>query len=299
MQIKDWGEEGFIHHLEKNFSFKGPIMGIGDDCAVIPIDQDKAWLVTTDALVEGVHFLKNQISPLNLGYKTLAVNVSDIAAMGGSPKYAFLSIALPKTVDCLWVYDLIQGIKDACKEWNILLLGGDTVGSQRDIFLNFTLIGSIYLKNIKYRDQAKSNDIICVTGYLGDAGGGLKALQENTIRNEHIEYLNSFSLSSKASSSTGIWLAEQNDIHAMIDLSDGLDCDLKHLITLSHLGAEVEISKVPLSDALKQTCLDNKWDPLKLALVGGEDYCLLFTVSPNAFPAIQHSFQKEFGLPFV
>lgn len=290
MQIKDWGEEGLIHHLEKNFPYKSPIVGIGDDCAVIPSENGEAWLVTTDALIEGIHFLKEQIPPMDLGYKTLAVNLSDIAAMGGTPKYAFLTIALPKTTDSEWICSLIQGIKEACKEWNILLLGGDTVGSKRDIFLNLTLIGSTKLKNIKYRHQAQVSDIICVTGYLGDSGGGLKALQENLKKTKNIKALIEAHFHPTPHLQQGKWLAKQKDVHAMIDLSDGLDIGLNHLITHSAWGAEVEISKIPLSKALLQTCLENNWDPLQLALTGGEDYCLLFTVSPEAFPFIKNEF---------
>ncbi len=149
MDFKDWGEEKFIEYLKESFPIKGSILGIGDDCAVIPGDDGKAWIATTDAMVEGVHFIKDKIPPKDLGYKTVAVNVSDIAAMGGEPKYAFLTISLPKTIDRAWVCELIQGVKEACEKWDLLLLGGDTVGSKRDIFLNMTIIGSAVLSKNK------------------------------------------------------------------------------------------------------------------------------------------------------
>ena len=143
MPFQDWGEERFIQYLAKQFPSTSSIVGIGDDCAVIPGEQEMAWLVTTDALVEGVHFLKDQIAATDLGYKTVAVNVSDITAMGGESKYAFLSIALPKAEDSTWVCNVIQGVKDACEKWNILLLGGDTVRIKKEIsFVNLTLMGS-------------------------------------------------------------------------------------------------------------------------------------------------------------
>lgn len=138
MQFQNWGEDQFIEHLTKLFPSKDRIIGIGDDSAVIPGENGKAWLITTDALVEGVHFLKDQVGK-DLSYKEVTVNVSDIAAMGGEPKYAFLSIALPKTANCVWVQRVIDGIKEACERWNILLLGGDTVDS-KDVFLSITLI---------------------------------------------------------------------------------------------------------------------------------------------------------------
>jgi thiamine-monophosphate kinase len=295
--MQDWSEERFIQYLAKQFPSKAPIVGIGDDCAVIPGEQGMAWLITTDALVERVHFLKDQIAANDLGYKTVAVNVSDITAMGGEPKYAFLSMALPKTVDSTWVCSFIQGVKEACEKWDISLLGGDTVGSKRDVFLNLTLIGVAIAARIKYRHQAEAGDVICVSGYLGDSAGGLKALQEHAATTENIEYLLRTHFHPEPNPKQGAWLAEQNGVHAMMDISDGLDCDLRRLMKSSQKGAIIETSKLPISKALAKVCSKYNWDPLELALTGGEDYCLLLTVSANEFESIQHSFQKVFGLP--
>ncbi|MEI8364820.1 MAG: thiamine-phosphate kinase [Parachlamydiaceae bacterium] len=297
MSFQDWGEERFIQYLAKQFPSTNFIVGIGDDCAVIPGEQGMAWLVTTDALVEGVHFLKDQIAATDLGYKTVAVNVSDITAMGGEPKYAFLSIALPNAVDSTWVCNVIQGVKDACEKWEILLLGGDTVGSKRDLFFNLTLMGSAMTARIKYRHQAEVGDVICVSGYLGESGGGLKALQEKTAKTKDIEYLLRAHFHPEPNPKQGIWLAAQSGVHAMIDISDGLDCDLTRLIKSSQKGAVIETSKLPLSGPLIRVSLEHGWDTLELALTGGEDYCLLLTVSADAFESIQNSFQSTFRLP--
>lgn len=297
MQFKDWGEEKFIQHLAAHFPSKGPILGIGDDCAVIPGDGEKAWLVTTDALVEGIHFLTAQISPKDLGYKTIAVNVSDITAMGGEPAYAFLSIALPKTIACDWVDSLIQGIKEACEKWNLLLLGGDTVGSKRDLFLNLTLIGSANAATIKYRHQAEPGDVISVSGFLGDSGGGFKALQEQIPLTEEVAHLLCAHFRPEPHPDQGKWLAEQKGVHAMMDLSDGLNCDLSRLLKRSKAGAIVETSQLPLSPPLAKVSQEQGWDPLQLALTGGEDYCLLLTLSADAADSIQRSFQEAFGSP--
>lgn len=297
MQIKDWGEENWVQHLKEQFPSQDSLVGIGDDCAVIPYEQNKAWLVTTDALVEGVHFLKDQISAFDLGAKAIAINVSDIAAMGGFPHYAFLSIALPKETDSQWAYELIQGMKEACEEWDVQLLGGDTVGSKRDVFINLTLISSAALDHIKYRHQAKPDDVICVTGYLGNAGAGFQALQENVDKTEHINYLIHTHFYPQPHLQQGVWLASQSNVHAMMDLSDGLDCDLKRLIKSSHVGAVIETSKIPTSDALIQASLDHQWNALKLALTGGEDYCLLLTVASDSFSMVQNAFQENFGCP--
>lgn len=296
MPQQNW-EDHFIEQLAKLFPSKCSIVGIGDDCAVIPGEGENAWLVTADALVEGVHFLKNQIPPKNLGYKTVAVNVSDVTAMGGSPKYAFLSIALPSSVDQNWVNEVIAGIKEACEKWNLLLLGGDTVGSKRDIFLNLTLIGSARKDQIKYRHQAQEGDIICVSGCLGDSGGGLKALQEQIDKTKEIEYLIQAHFHPEPQPKQGEWLAGHDAVHAMMDLSDGLNCDLKRLLKSSQKGAVVDISKLPLSPALGRVSKEQGWDPIELALVGGEDYCLLLTTASTACKMIQQTFQEKFATP--
>jgi len=297
MLFQDWGEERLIQYLANNFPVKGSIVGIGDDCAVIPGEPGKSWLITSDALIEGVHFLQDEILARDLGYKTIAVNVSDITAMGGEPRYAFLSIALPKKADCVWVFDLIQGVKDACEKWNLLLLGGDTVGSKRDLFLNVTLMGSAVATKIKYRSQAKPNDVVCVSRHLGDSGGGFKAMQEKVPKSEDIEYLLHAHFRPEPHPKEGMWLASQAGVHAMMDISDGLDCDLKRLIKSSQNGAMIETSKIPISPTLARVSLEKGWDSLQLALTGGEDYCLLCTVSPDTFEVIQDSFQKKFGAP--
>lgn len=293
--MQNWGEGPFIEYLKSRFSSGNSAFGIGDDCAVISEGNGENWLVTTDALVEGVHFLKDQISPRDLGYKTVAVNVSDIAAMGGRPKYAFLSIALPKTIDRSWVYEVVDGIKEACDKWGIFLLGGDTVGSKRDIFLNLTLIGSSTKDHIKYRSQAQFGDVICVSGFLGDSGGGLKALQEQSAKTAAVQDLINAHFRPNPSPSQGMWLANHPEVHAMMDVSDGLNCDLERLIKQSAKGAVVELSKIPMSKSLRQASQECGWDAFELALTGGEDYCLLLTVSQEAFNELQHSFQETFN----
>lgn len=289
--MQSWNEESLIQHIAEQFPIKAPLVGIGDDCAVIP--GEGSWLVTTDALVEGVHFIRDQIPPKDLGYKTVAVSVSDIAAKGGAPKYAFLSIALPKTVERSWIYSVIQGIKEACESWDIHLLGGDTVGSKRDIFLNLILMGSAPKTKTKYRHLAKPTDVICVTGNLGDSGGGLKALQEKTKNAEPLIHAH---FHPTPHLKEGQWLTEQEGVHSMMDISDGLDCDLRRMLKSSHVGALVETTRIPLSPSLIHISTENQWDPLELALTGGEDYCLLLTVSADDFPKIRQQYQQHFGV---
>lgn len=296
MDLAKFSEEEFITFLKNQFITQGPVLGIGDDCAVIPYNEESSLLVTTDALVEGIHFLKDEIPPDDLGYKTLAVNVSDIAAMGGTPKYALLSIALPKPVDALWVQRFIKGLKDACSLWGIQLIGGDTVGSKRDIFINLTLIGMAETKKIKYRSSAEEGDVICVTNTLGDSGGGLKVVLEKRERTEENRFLIDAHFRPPVYPEMGAWLASQEGVHAMMDISDGLDCDLKRMIKSSKKGAIVDLEKLPLSQNLVKMVSDESCDPIKLALTGGEDYCLLLTVSLKHFKEIKASFQKLFDM---
>lgn len=290
-------EEGFIEYLRARFPTQGSVLGIGDDCAVIPFGEGKAALVTTDALVEGVHFLKEEISPHDLGYKTVAVSVSDIAAMGGDPKYAFFSIAIAKTIKREWVHQMMEGMRAACSQWNIALLGGDTVGSKRDLFLNLTLIGVAPLEQVKYRHDARPGDVICVSAPLGDSGGGLKGLQESRALTGDMEVLLRAHFHPQPAVEQGRWLARQPGVHAMMDLSDGLACDLPRLLKSSRLGGRIEVSKIPLSMPLQRLSAMYGWDPLELAVAAGEDYSLLVTVDPQRAAVIQHDFAQQFGSP--
>lgn len=293
MNLAKFDEEGFISDLKEQFTPKDPVIGIGDDCAVIPYIEDTSLLLTTDALVEGVHFLKEEMSPEDLGYKALAVNVSDIAAMGGEPKYAFLSLALPKPVDSVWVEGFIKGFKDTSALFGVQLLGGDTVGSKRDIFINLSLIGIAETEKIKYRNSAKNGDFICVTNTLGDSGAGLKLILDKL---EPVESLIEAHYRPRVDPKMGMWLANQKGVHAMMDISDGLNCDLARMIESSKMGAIIDIDKLPLSNSFKKICSKMNWDPIEIALTGGEDYCLLLTIAPEDFKEIKASFQKLFGM---
>lgn len=280
MQIRDWSEEGFIEHMLEQFKAPKDVVGIGDDCAVIPISDKDVWLITTDILVEGTHFLKEQSSPVDLGYKSIAVNVSDIAAMGGVPNYAFLTLAIPKDLDRIWLEQLSAGMKEACQKWNVNLLGGDTVCSKKDIFLSVTLVGRTSSQQVKYRNTAQVGDILCVSGYLGQSGGGLKFLQENVSNGERFIEAH---FRPDPDPKLGAWLASHEEVHAMMDISDGLNRDLTRLLEASKCGAVVETTHLPISKELMQVCELRGWDPLEIALTGGEDYCLLLTIAEESF----------------
>lgn len=288
-------EDAFIHHLKKQFKAPKRMVGIGDDCAVIPYKKKSSLLITTDALIEGIHFLQPEITPFELGYKLVAVNVSDIAAMGGKPLYSFMTIAFPKKCSEKWLNEMITGIQAALKRWGISLLGGDTVGTKRDLFLNLTLIGSA--NQVIFRKGAKKGDVLCVTGFLGDAGGGLKLIQSRSRNKRKKNRLIDAHFLPEPHLEEGHWLAKQRGVHAMMDISDGLNCDLKKLLMASNKGAVIDVDSIPISKELHSVCNKEKWDALELALTGGEDYCLLVAISQADFKKIQLNFSKRFERP--
>ena len=295
--LKDWSEENFIQFLKKKFFHPSSLIGIGDDAAVIPLNKKKGYLITTDALIEEIHFIKKKISPHDLGLKTVYVNVSDIAAMGGIPKFAFLTLGLPLETEKRWLEKFIEGIKEATQEYGINLLGGDTVGSKKHLFINLTLIGEAPLRSIKYRSSSKIQDIICVTGFLGDSSGGLKAIRQGLKITVDVQALIRAHSLPHIHLKEATWLSQYPEVHSMMDLSDGLDLDLKRILKASKKGATVDCDKLPLSDPLKQVCLKNHWDPISLAISGGEDYCLLLTIEKESFEKISSKYKRKFQKP--
>lgn len=290
------GELKLIEKIRSKAMAQHPtaITGIGDDAAVIPKDGKTSWIVTTDSLVEDVHFLRNKITPFDLGAKSITVNVSDIAAMGGCPKYAFTTVAFPKNLEIRWIDNFLEGINAACKEYSVHLLGGDTTGSKQSIFVSITIIGEGKKNCIKYRDTAKAGSIICLTGNMGDSSAGLAVSLSKTKLNPVMKELTKKHYRPTAKIKEGMWLGKQKAVTAMIDLSDGLDSDLQQILRASRKSAEVNLESIPLSPNLFQFCQQNSKDPLQFALFGGEDYELLFTVHPLMFNTLKKNFRKNF-----
>ncbi len=299
MNLGDLGEFGLIHRIAPHFKQSDKaIIGIGDDCAVLPQDEHRVWLVTTDLLIEDIHFLRDRIPPEDLGHKSLAVNLSDIAAMGGTPTAAFLSIGLPKSIEVDWLDRFFSGIKSLAEQTNCLLLGGDTTKSKQGVVINFTILGNAWRRAVKYRSTAKPGDIVAVTGYLGDSGTGLALLLNNVpIEGEAFQYLVDAHHCPMAHLTEGQWLAEQDAVHAMLDVSDGIDSDLHRIMEESHIGAHINLDALPLSEPMHSTCQAFSWNALEIAVSGGEDYCLLCTVDAETFPNLAKQFQATFQKP--
>lgn len=272
------------------------MVGIGDDCAVLPQTSGLDTLVTTDLLIEDRHFLLSDVTPEQLGWKSAAVNISDIAAMGGRPTGSFLSIAIPKRLSPEWIERFVAGFRDLSGRFSVPLLGGDTSASPDKLFINVTLLGECRKGSELLRSSALPGDLICVTGPLGDAAAGLKLILERAE--------SAGGCAGRAASGAeqtlirrhycpmprvaeGMALAAIPGVHAAMDISDGIASDLRHILKASRVRARVDLSAVPLSPEMREICALRAWDALELAVGGGEDYELLFTVAPDSLEQVR------------
>ncbi len=300
VKVSDLGEFGFIAWFSPAFLRKLPrgVVGIGDDCAVIPWRGRKKLVVTTDMLVEGVHFLKEKISAEDLGYKSLAVNLSDIAAMGAQPLYSFLSVAIPPETEISWLDKFFRGWRKLSRDTRVLLLGGDTTGSREKIVISVAVLGMADEKNIRYRSAARPGDIIAVTGTLGDSEGGLRLIlsaETSAELSKSEKFLLRRHCRPRPHLEEGQFLATRPEVRAMMDVSDGIDSDLRRIMERSGCGAEVYLEKLPVSPALKNCAQKYRWPLEEIAAAGGEDYCLLVTVDPKKFIQLAANFRGRFG----
>ena len=266
-------------------------MGIGDDCAVVPIyvgdtdcsDTDKDFtskdeiLFSTDLLMEGVHFLREESSPEDVGWKAAAVNLSDIAAMGGTPVATFLSIALPKDAQGEWAERFIAGYAQISKKYGVALLGGDTTSSLGKIAINVGIMGKCPAGKALCRNGARVGDTIFVSGPLGDSAGGLQVILQGVERCAEESILVEHHKRPTPRIEEGKALRETGLVGAMMDISDGIASDLRHILKASGVGAEVDLERIPLSYELREVCQKYGWNIHELAAAGGEDFELLFT----------------------
>ena len=300
MKLSEIGEFGFIERLSKKFtdiSTSGK-KGIGDDCAILPMDERYDLVVTTDLLVEDIHFLRNKTTSYDLGYKSLAVNLSDIAAMGANPVASFLSIAIPSDLDVEYLDGFIEGYKDLSQKYEVDLLGGDTTKSPEKLTINVCVMGKVEKGKARQRSSAQPGDIIAVTGPLGDSGGGLKILLENIHpRDASYDQLLQWHHRPEPAIKEGRKLTSFPGIGAMMDISDGLASDLQHILKASECEAVIDLSKIPISDELKHVSAEQKWNAVEIAVTAGEDYRLLLSINPSSFEELASQYNQEFSLP--
>jgi thiamine-monophosphate kinase len=265
----------------------------------MPLNDQYDQVVTTDLLIEDIHFLRSSISPFDLGYKALAVNLSDIAAMGASPTASFLSIALPRDIDVEYMDKVMEGYHQLSRKYNVPLLGGDTTRSPEKLTINVCVTGQISKGEAHLRSDARPGDVICVTGPLGDSAAGLKMLQDNISPDQTSSALIAWHHRPEPAINEGLWLSKKPGVRAMMDISDGIASDLKHILKMSNTGAKVNIEEIPVSDALKKTAKKYNWNVPLLTLAGGEDYRLLVTVEKTAFNDISAGYSQLFPFPLT
>lgn len=272
-------ERELISRIRDRFQSSDPTLfaGIGDDCALFGNSAANPWMITTDMLVENVHFNLLWHDPYRLGRKSVAVNISDIAAMGGQPKFILLTFSLTHSVENRWLERFIDGIYDICRQYGCSVIGGDTV-SGAELSFSVTVIGTGDGVTPVRRSGASDGDGIYVSGYLGSAALGLYLFQEEPV----VETLSVFHLAHLDPSpqvDLGRKLAELKIVSAMQDLSDGIATDLAHICRESRVGALIDESLLPMEIGFSQYCDKLQLDPGRVQLTGGEDYQLVFTVS--------------------
>lgn len=301
-ELSELGEFGLIDHLTKNIKIhhEQTVKGVGDDAAVIENKADEVTLVTTDMLVEGVHFDLTYMPLKHLGYKAVVVNLSDICAMNGKPKQMFVSMALSNRFSLEAVEELYTGMLLACQQYKVDLAGGDTTSSTSGLVISITATGTAQKGSEVYRDGAKPNDLICVSGDLGAAYLGLQILEREKqiyIENpgvqpdlEGFDYILERQLKPEARVDIVDLLAQLGvKPTSMIDISDGLSSELLHICKQSAVGCTVYEDKLPIDPTAYNTARDLNLDPTTCMLNGGEDYELLFTVSIDDFDKIKHN----------
>ena len=273
--VADLGEFGLISRIAAGVSsHEGVITGIGDDAAVTAVSPGMQLLTSTDMLLENVHFRRAWHDPYRLGRKSLAVSISDIAAMGGIPRWALLSFAIPSGLPLAFVDDFMRGFLAMASEHRVALIGGDTCSSRSGLTISVTIMGEQYPAHIVRRSGARADDDIWVTGTLGDAALGLSLIEQGAVVSDQ---LLARLLDPNPQVSLALALAEAGLVTAMIDISDGVLADYGHISEQSGVGGLIQLGELPLSiDFLRDTA-ELSDIPRQLALSGGEDYELCFT----------------------
>ena len=318
--ISKLGEFGLIEHLTKDIKTKNKetIKGIGDDAAILNYG-DNLQVVTTDLLIEGIHFNLMYVPLRHLGYKAIMVNLSDVFAMNAKPLQVTVSLAISSKFSIEAIEEIYKGMREACDKFNVDLVGGDTTNSLTGLVISITALGKVKKEKITHRSGAKINNLIVVTGDLGGAYMGLQLLErENEVYKvdhnmkpqlEGYDYILKRQLRPEARGDIIEFFNEENITPtSMIDISDGLSSELLHICKQSNVGCNLYEDKVPLDNQTKKFAEELNINPLVSALNGGEDYELLFTINMNDyeklknnpdFTFIGHITEKEKGANLV
>ncbi len=270
-KIRDLGEFGVIERVSRSIRVDGSVIkGIGDDAAVIKLKGKGLMLFASDMIIEGVHFDLKSATPFEIGHKALGVNISDIAAMGGVPRYASISLGAPKNLDVKILDGIYRGLKSIAKRYNVNICTGDTTSSNK-LIIDAAIIGEVGKREVVFRSGARRNDVILVTGRLG-----------GSMKGRHLRFLPRVD--------EARFLVKNFKINSMIDISDGLSSDLAHICRESRAGAKIYESLIPISKDARS---------VGAALNDGEDFELLFTVSGAIFKDLIRDFKKNFNTPIA
>lgn len=300
-EIESLGEFGLIDHLTKNFEIKNAstILAVGDDAAVID-HFGKQTLISTDLLIEGIHFDLMYTPLKHLGYKSVVVNLSDIYAMNGNPTQITMSIALSNKISLEAIDEFYEGVYAACEKYNVDLVGGDTTSSKVGFIISVTAVGEVDPDKYIKRSQANKGDLICVSGFLGGAFLGLTLMEREKkiyLENPQIQpdlegedYIVGRLLKPEARVDIIEFLINNNIIPtSMMDISDGLSSEVKHISKQSNLGCRIYEEKLPIHQDSRQAAFKFGLDPTVCALNGGEDYELIFTIKQEDYDKITAS----------
>jgi thiamine-monophosphate kinase len=299
-ELGDLGEFGLIDRLTKKFEHVQPttVKGVGDDAAVLERNEEQFTLISTDMLVEGVHFNLMYMPFKHLGYKSVVVNLSDIIAMNGKPEHITVSLAVSNRFPVEALEELYDGIRMACNVYGVDLIGGDTTSSHSGLVISVTAVGVVDKTKVAYRSGAKPNDLVVVTGDLGAAYMGLQVLEreKEVFRTnpdiqpdlDGFDYIIERQLKPEARKDVVDYLAELGVVPtSMIDVSDGLASEVLHLCKASGTGAMIYNAKLPIDSTTSTSAIDFNLDPVTCVLNGGEDYELLFTIDQLDFDKIK------------
>jgi thiamine-monophosphate kinase len=300
MQVKEIGEFGLIDRIARLLPFSSPsvVVGIGDDVAVLKTSGPEYLLATCDIQAEGIHFIRDAITPRQLGRKAVAINVSDVAAMGGNPSWILVSLAISESTDVAFIEDLYRGMSEQAALAGACIVGGNLSRLGSGLVIDITLLGQISPEHLVLRSGAQAGDSIFVTGYPGESRAGLELILRSDI-----EIGESFRkrvlerhLTPQPRLREGRILARSGLVHAMIDVSDGVLADLAHICEASGKGAYIPAASIPVSEAAAEVCRAAGHDVLDWVLRGGEDYELLFTADSGAATEVKNLL-AETGLP--
>src|SRR5215471_2920103 len=303
MLIGELGEFALIDRLQQRLQQTAPahlMRGIGDDCAVLRPTAGRDLLLTTDTQEEGVHFRRDWSTPQDIGWRCLAVNVSDIAAMGGNPLGAVIALSVPATLEVAFVEALYDGLQELATAYDCPIIGGNISRASEHLAVTITVLGDVPSGRGVYRSGAQVGDEVWVTGDLGGAKAGLEVLL-------HPEILTDLATSEvlrryrrpRPRLREAQYLRQHGVLHSLIDISDGLSSDLAHICVESDVGARLEAAHLPISPAVHQVARALQVDPLTFALHGGEDFELCLTAPAGSLVSLQPLFTAQFQCPLV